>query len=248
MDVTEITWNYTPADYFEAPIQAAYADAVLTFDAGTAIYTTRGAVRVRGRELLDAGMERLRAVLDVRRLLTNRTYVVTHTGFHTLRDDGSRDTTLFVESAHHMVFGDSIDLVAMDKDGNILRDSKSERIASQAVYVTELAARCADSPTLRAMVRSYGMSIDDPHNSLVHLYEVCDAAARHFGSQTDARNALGITKKEWSRLGQLSNIEPLAEGRHRGAHVSQLRAATSDEIREAQVLAKRILDAFAACC
>lgn len=95
------------------------------------------------------------------------------------------------------------------------------------------------------MTRSYRCSLEDPSNSLVYLYEIRDAVTEPYGSEVEARKQLGISKRDWQRLGQLANDQPLLEGRHRGSQTRSLRNATPDELSEARRLASILIDAFA---
>jgi hypothetical protein len=88
-------------------------------------------------------------------------------------------------------------------------------------------------------------AMDDPANELVYLYEVRDAAAKHFQKATLAQKALGLSKSDWSRLGGLANDLPLKEGRHRGRMAGSLRNATETELGEARGIARYVVESFA---
>jgi hypothetical protein len=94
-------------------------------------------------------------------------------------------------------------------------------------------------------LNSYKAAVDDPANELVHLYEIRDALAGHYGGDAAARAKLGISEKEWKRLGILANDAPLKEGRHRGRHSKKLRHATAAELDEARKIARGWITAFA---
>lgn len=84
----------------------------------------------------------------------------------------------------------------------------------------------------------------DSNNELVHLYEIRDALSVKFGGETSARAALAITSSQWSRLGQLCNIEPLRQGRHRGKTSGALRDASEAELTEARGIARAMIEAY----
>ena len=94
------------------------------------------------------------------------------------------------------------------------------------------------------MLKSYNASVNDPNNELVHLYEIRETLSKKFGGETVTREALGISRNEWSRLGQLANKEPLKQGRHRGKDVGQLRDATEGELKEARTIARALIEAY----
>ena len=72
------------------------------------------------------------------------------------------------------------------------------------------------------MVDSYVKAMQDPANELVHLFEIREAAWKHFGKKEAAvQKAFGIDKSKWrdfgwSELGRLANDASLRQGRHRG--------------------------------
>jgi hypothetical protein len=63
----------------------------------------------------------------------------------------------------------------------------------------------------------------------VRLYQIRDALVKRFGSERDAKEALGVTTSDWKFYGQMANDEPVVEGRHRGKSLGPLRNATTDE-------------------
>ena len=65
-----------------------------------------------------------------------------------------------------------------------------------------------------------------------------------FGGQKAAYAALGLSRRDWSRLGRLANDEPLRQGRHRGKKMGQLRDATPDELKEAQAIAVAMIEGY----
>jgi len=139
-----------------------------------------------------------------------------------------------------------VDTVIRDGAGNVLHDTRAERIAEDTAMLDSIAPKLARSPVLRELFNSYSRSTSDPSNELVHLYEVRDALETHYGnSEQNARAALGISRTEWRRLGFLANREPLEQGRHRGDHVAGRRDATAAELEEARSIVQRWIIAFA---
>ena len=95
------------------------------------------------------------------------------------------------------------------------------------------------------MLQSYSWAVSFPDDELVYLYEIRDAATEPYGKQVAARNALGISKTDWDKLGSLANNEPLRQGRHRGSQTADLRNATEDELEEARRIAREIISGLA---
>jgi hypothetical protein len=88
------------------------------------------------------------------------------------------------------------------------------------------------------------MSVRDPANAFVHLYEIIEALSKHFVNGAGARKALGVSNNKWRRLRQLANDEPLRQGRHRGKSLGALRDATVKELEEARRIARSLVEGY----
>jgi len=154
-------------------------------------------------------------------------------------------TTIEIGAEASVTTGTQGDARITDQEGNVLADSKNERIVAADRMLDAIAPKVVCSPLLRGILQSHSKSVSDRANELVHLYEVREAIAKHYGGESPARAALGISGSEWSRLGRLANDEPLNQGRHRGAHVGALRDATTEELEEARSIVRKWIDAVA---
>jgi hypothetical protein len=133
-----------------------------------------------------------------------------------------------------------------DAAGRVRTDTKAERVASQAAFVQKIARKVGRSAVLAKIVESYCQAIADSRNELIHLYEVRDAIAEYYGSESEAQRQLSLTKKDWEVLGVLANTRPLTGGRHRGRHLTGTREPTVEEQEAARKSAKKMIEAFAA--
>lgn len=242
-DRTEIEWNYTPADFFEAPYRTSRADYELLLEGGVA----RATLRVP--QEIDAGLQKritsdVAAVLRSRQLLTHRPFQLHAPRVLQVRG-GKRNTVVSLRSAEAVTVGMSVDAVVTDSTGNVIADTRAERIRSQTDFIDAVAPKAARSPVLISLLESYSRAVEDPANELVHLYEIRDAIVKHHGNEQAARTTLGISSGEWSRFGKLANAEPVEEGRHRGRHPSGRRPATREELAEVRATASRLIEAFA---
>ena len=68
--------------------------------------------------------------------------------------------------------------------------------------------------------------------------------AKNFGGESNTCKALGLSKADWSKLGQIANDEPLNQGRHRGVHAGILRAATNTELQDARSISQGFILAY----
>jgi hypothetical protein len=111
--------------------------------------------------------------------------------------------------------------------------------------LAELAERYSpQDKVVASMLASYNRAVNDPGNELVHLYEIRDALLTRFGGESIAQKTLAINSRQWSRLGQLANNDPLRQGRHRGKKLGELRDATESELKEARSIAFKMIEAY----
>ncbi len=233
-DRIDFEWNYQPPDFFEAP--QCYTDVGLEIVANAGI--VRATTLYEGATVTEQRLtEQVHAMFRARQVLVRRTYsldgprIIEHVG-------GKRHITLRVEPAHIAITAGQADVVVTDASGAVVRDSRQERITEHSEFVNLLTGKAGDSQTLRAVLESYSRSISDPEDELVHLYEVRDAIASHFGGERQALSAIGISTAEWQTIGRLANAEPVHQGRHRGKHLTERRSATSDELNQARTIVR----------
>ena len=135
-----------------------------------------------------------------------------------------------------------ISVVIKDADGNVIKDTRAERLAEHRAF-RDQCLRHAEDPLLQDLLASFRQAVADPADRMTHLYEIRDALNRHFGGEKTARNQLGLTNKEWSDLGRIANKEPIEESRHRGCHPA-LRPATEDEQSRVLAVTRSMIRAY----
>ena len=243
---TTLEYEYEPVDLFEDTYSTARQDFTVSLANGVATVTLTTPSDPVPELVEEAARSAVIGLLRLRQFQDRRRFDVKEPKTVHEYSDGRRNTAIGVGVGALIVTGFPAEFIITDPAGNVVRDSRAERIAEETRRLESLGPKLARSPLLSALVESFTASIDDPENELVHLYEILDAVATAFGSQTRARDALGITKAEWSELGRLANNEPLLEGRHRGEHrESGLRGATREELSTARTIALRVIDAVA---
>lgn len=241
-DVYVLEWSFTPPDYFEAPISIERDDYSMEISNGRVVARVPEEYYDSDHETRD----QLHAELEARFLgmlvLTHIPYKLSQPSVDRLLPDGRK---------HHYLFAKGIltpapivgrpDIIVRDKDGNVIADSRKERIEKKK-SIAELAAKHRTSnPVVVAILTSYQASVADPENELVHLYEIRDALSTEFGGEQTTRDILGIDKKEWNRFGYLANRAPIKQGRHRGRNVGALRDATHGELWEAREFCQKLI-------
>jgi hypothetical protein len=242
---TELEWRYEPTDFFEASYQHAEEGFDLKVDAGTAMATLTVPA-----DPVPADLEaRVRSLIEniflVRKFQLHKDYKLEGPRIYQHSPSGRKDVSIRLVGVASEGMVGKLDVKIEDSDGNVIFDSKAKRIDEDALLLDSLLPKLPQSPTLRALFVSYSKSIDDPDDEFTHLYEIRDALSKHFGGEQAARAALGINKTDWQRLGFLTNVEPLEQGRHRGKHPHGRRRATAEELEEARKLAREWILAFA---
>lgn len=240
----QLDWNYSPATYLEEPIS-------LPFDGGIILINDGKAVTVLEPSFFEAN-KNIGKMLN--QLVENRLYAVqilTHRDFElsgptrvdTL-DSGKKVHYLEVQDAVMLTSIASVDLVVKDKDGNIISDSKRDRLKKQQWFAEAVSRYRAGDATLDHMLKSYQMSAKDSGNELVHLYEVRDALTQRFSSKKNAVKELGIENKVWDEIGEIANALPLKQGRHRGKAAGQLREADQAELQRGRQSASNLIESY----
>jgi hypothetical protein len=161
-----------------------------------------------------------------------------------LHPDGRKDITIIGKGGVCVSGAGQIDFIEKDEKGNIIKDSKRERIDKKK-QLSDLSEKyCIKDPLVKSLLNSNSMSVRDPANAFVHLYEIIEALSKHFVNGAGARKALGVSNNKWRRLRQLANDEPLRQGRHRGKSLGALRDATVKELEEARRIARSLVEGY----
>ena len=242
---TEVIWGYWPADLFEAPYRCQEAEFDLLIEAGKAVATLRVAQDPVEARLVEDIQQLVENLCAFRQVQVHREYKVEGHSIHQCAGERKSLTVCppgFAAATRLGVPG--VDTTARDAAGNLVRDTKAERIAKDTLELDLSVAKRA-SPLLRSAMESYGRAVSDPSNELVCLYEVRDLLAKHYDGEDKARKALNITAKDWARLCRLANDAPIEQGRHRGKHAADLRPATDSELQEAREIVCRWITALA---
>jgi len=245
-DIVVLEWTFSPPGYFEDEIHLKRDDYEMVIANGK----VEAKIRPDAYEKNPNMREELHEALNDRflgvQLLTHKPYELSDASMYRLHPDGRRNITLFIKSGVIRMSSGTVDLVVKDKNGNVVSDSKKDRIEKKKA-LADLAERHRSSdPTAKALLSSYRAAVNDPNNELVHLYEIRDTLSNKFGSKDTACKALNITNTDtrWSRLGQLANDEPLRQGRHRGKNPGTLRDAKEAELTEARNIARHFVEAY----
>jgi hypothetical protein len=242
--VVVLEWKFSPRDYFEEVIEISRRDYTMTIADGqvhakidSSIYEANSDMR---QKLHDALNNRFLGV----QLLTHRAYDLSRSTMTRVHPDGRRD--IFIEAEPFCIVASigTVDFQATDKDGNIITDSKRDRIERKKSVAELVASHGATDTLLTSLLRSHAAAVRDPNNELVHLYEIREALSTKYGGENATRKALGISGSQWSRFGHLCDNKLLRQGRHRGKTGGALRDATEGELTEVRGIARAMIEAY----
>jgi len=242
--VIVLEWLFSPPNYFEQTIELTRREYTLRIESGkvearvdSLAYDANPNYRLALHESLN---DRFLAI----QVFTHRTYNLSKPTMYRLHPDGRRDVTVFLEGVQIKAIAGSLDVLVKDTYGNIITDTKKDRIEKNEQVANLAEKYCKTDQVLAALLNSYAAAVRDPDNELVHLYEIREAVSQKFGNESSARDALRVNRSDMSRLRQLANDEPLNQGRHRGKKVGNLRDATEVELNEARFIARLIVDRY----
>ena len=244
-NVVILEWTFSPPDFFEEPIRVARSNYLMTIGNGKVEARIDPATYDKDPSMRDV----LHGALNDRflgaQLSTYTPYQLSKSSISRLYSDGHKDATVIAEGIQLTArAGISADVVLMDRDGNVVADSRRERLERRKQVADLIETYRSKDPVLAAILNSNQAAVNDPDNELIHLYEIRDALSKQFGGEVATRDALRITATQWSRFGRIADHEPLKQGRHRGRSVGTLRDATEAELKEARDIARSLVENY----
>jgi hypothetical protein len=243
-NIVVLEWTFSPPDYFEEVIRIEHESYTMVINAGKVEARMDPTAYDREHNMRDELHQALNDRFLGVQLLTHKPYELSKSSMYRQHLDGHREITVFVDSAASISTVGTIDLVVKDKEGNILSDSRRDRIEKKKALATLVEKYRKQDKYVESMLAFYEASIHDPKNELVHLFDIWEALVKRFGGENEALTALGISRSKRKILGRLSNDEPLRQGRHRGAKIGELRDATEAELEEARGIARSMIESY----
>src|SRR5437773_3032904 len=215
---TELEWPYKPADFFEAPYQSQTDAYTIVADAGTVLVTLAAPSDPISPRLQNQITKHVEGLFLARQLLVHRAFGLESVRVCQHRLDGGKKSEMsfaakvsFVSAtaSEHLSTAEQCDVTVHNASGRLAQDSKSARIAEHTKFIDSVAPKLAGSATLDVLLESYKAAVADPANELVHLYQIREALAKHYGGNAKARRKLPISQQEWNRFNILANVLPL---------------------------------------
>ena len=212
----QLEWKYTPSNYLEEPILIPFEGGELEIKEGFAIANIDPPLFHDNESIKEDLTRQIESWLHAVQIMMHKDFELSKPTRTDIREDGKKNYFLEAKPCVIKMRAGPVDIIAKDKDGNVVSDSKSERLNKQKEFAYLVDKHRSSDTTLDQMLKSYQKSVKDPDDELVHLYEIRDSLSKRFGSKKNAIEKLGITKNEWDEIGKLANMLPLNQGRHRG--------------------------------
>lgn len=236
-----IEWRYTPKTYFEDPYSTDFEGVPLIIENGQVLAELDGDQYDREPEIRERLGRHIRALFEGVRLQSHEDFELLGGAVYSEHPDGRTDVIIFPKPAGVVAAVGSLDIKVTDKEGNVVVDTMKDRIDEKRNFAEMVASFRGKDEVLDSMLNSYANSVKDPGNELIHLYEIREALSAKFGGEAQAKTTLKISRSRWSEIGRLANDAPLAQGRHRGMHPSELTSASKQELTTARAIAKEMI-------
>jgi len=244
-DIVILEWSFSPNDFFEEPVEIFHRDQRMTIDKGKVearidpeIFDETPAI---GGELEQLLCYHFLGVV----LATHKSYQLSGPMVRRVHPDGREGVIVSLGGSALMSDVGGVSILMQDTNGNVTYDSQKARVREKHELARRVANCCSRDRVAARLLDSYRAAVDDPENELVHLYEIRDALAAHFGGADAAQVKLGISGTQWAQFGRLANNEPVKEGRHRGKSANvALRDSTPAELTQARCFARTLIDKY----
>jgi hypothetical protein len=244
--VTVLEWAFSPRDYFAEVVEILAQDYTMTIRDGQAHAKIDSAIYQANPDMRQRSHNALNSRFLAAQLLGHRPYELSRSTMILEHPEGRRD--IFIELVEGISVRGTVGTVYLrhDKDGNVIANSKRDRIEEEKRLAELIAFYLPRDTLLASLFRSQTAAAHDPDDELVHLYEIRDALDKKFGGKPATLAALGFSSTKWSRFGSICNEKPLRQGRHRGRTGEALRdaTATEGELIEARGIAQAMIESY----
>ena len=170
-DRTELEWMYQPADLFEAAYRSANTAYELVVEGGRVVATLTVPQNPVAEDLEGQIEAHVTSIFLVRQIQVHCTYTLQGPCVHQ-HERRRKNVAIRVGSAVSVGSVGQPNIILRDAAGNLVRDTRAERIAAHTSLLDSITPKLTRSAILYGLFTSYSRSVSDPSNELVHLYEV----------------------------------------------------------------------------
>lgn len=231
----QLEWQYSPKNYLEEPISISFEGGSIKISEGMALAEVEPSIFHEDETIRHKLTELIESRLQAVQIMTHADFDLGKPSRTDIRVDGKKDH--FLEALSKMVL---VSFGSMDT-----KKTKSDRLDKQRWIASVIDKHRATDVTLDQLLKSYQMSVKDPDNEFVHLYEIRDSLYKKFGSKKkNAIEKLSITSKQWDEIGELANSLPIKQGRHRGNSAGSLRDAYLSELERGRKSVANLIEKY----
>lgn len=236
----ELEWRYSPKNFLETDRNLDFNNTEIQFSEGKVTISTDEKTLLENPFFVTNAENTITNFLNGFSILHHLTFELIRESPKYFNKDGtiSQPVIMKIESGTYVTTGGNIEFRITDKDGNVIRDSRQDRIKKEKVFASLISSVEGEN---QRIIDSYLNAINDKENELVHLYEIRDFVKTKLGGKYEALKMLPTSEDDWDLLGDIANGRPILEGRHRGQHEGKLRKATREELETSRNIAKEIL-------
>jgi hypothetical protein len=234
-----VRWTFSPIDYFEEPVEFQCGNETIRIENGHVESRIPPDRYIPDHSIRDQLHKELNLKFLAAQVLNHKPYTLNKPSL-----SQGNNVWLVLEGLSCTTLVGNIDIIHYDKSGNVVRDSKRERIEKNNNFMELITKYSNTDSLLVSLLKSYDAAVRDVSNEFVHLYEIRDALATRFGNGKNAQKILGISDPQWSDIGHLCNNKEIKQGRHRGQNPGTLRNATEEELKKARDLALIMIFAY----
>jgi hypothetical protein len=154
---------------------------------------------------------------------------------------GRRDINVLLSDGLVLKASVHADVVATSANGEIVADSRKDRMSELLTFVDMSAA----NGTLRRMSDYMLEYHDDPGKKLAPLFDIIELAAEVFGHEHKAATSLGVDLQRMKGATNVVNDASIRSGRHRGQELGCQRDPTPVEVHLCETVAEQIISEYA---
>ena len=165
-DIVVLEWTFSPPDYFEEVIRIERESYTMVIDKGRVEARIDPVKYDKEHKMRDELQDSLNDRFLGVQLLTHKKYDLSKASMYRLYADGRRDVTIFPESCIMTMSVGTVDIVVKDKDGNVVSDSRRDRIGKKKELADLTEKYRSQDKFLESMLNFYKAAINDPDNEL----------------------------------------------------------------------------------
>lgn len=239
-----LQWHFTPIDYFEQELEVQFEGQCIKILSGRVDVSIERETFETDPGIREHLNEFIRQKFLAVQVLTHAPFVLSSVNMARYEEGGN--LTVFMQALPASVGAvvSAPDLILTDLNGNLVRDTRQERIEKKREFGQTGALLAGTDPLFKSLLGAYGKSVSDPQNELVHLFEIREALVARFGSEAQLSAKLGVSRSKLSEFGGICNQSTLSQGRHRGKSILNLRAATAEELASARAIAREMISSY----